>query len=158
MNHHTGRSNMTHCHAGLETCISLKSNCWILHLNSICVPRQVTHLHPSPEIFVSIPSSSLDYHLYSIQVTYHPQPGPKTCISPSSLSQDLHLKPIQVLPQIDPCLDVSHSHIDPIGLYLGPGISVSPPSNSQGLHLNSIQVRLISIHVPRLALRPYPCP
>ena len=105
---------MTHCHAGLETCISLKSNCWILHLNSIYVPRQVTHLHPSPDIFVSIPSSSLDYHLYSIQVTYHPQPGPKTCISPSSLSQDLHLKPIQVLPQIDPCLDVSYSHIDPI--------------------------------------------
>ena len=68
---------MTHCHAGLETCISLQSNCWILHLNSIYVPRQVTHLHPSPEIFVLIPSSSLDYHLNSIQVTYHLHPGPK---------------------------------------------------------------------------------
>ena len=84
------------------------------HLSQTPVPRQVTHLHPGPKICVSIPSSPLDYHLHSIQVTYHIHSGPKACISPSSMSQDLHLKPLQVLPQIHPCLGVSHPHIDPI--------------------------------------------
>ena len=139
---------MTHCHAGLETCISLQSNCWILHLNSIYVPGQVTHLHPSPEIFVSIPSSSLYYHLNSIQVTYHLHPGPK------NLNLTITLVPrfaSQTYP--GPASDRSMAgcispHIDPIW----------PLSRSWYQRLTSIQLpRFASqLHPGQTHLRPCP--
>ena len=137
---------------------SLPCKSWDMHLTSIQLLNLASQLHLRPETGDSSPSKSrnfclnsiqlLDYHLNSIQVTYHLHPGPK------NLNLTIILVPrfaSQTYP--GPASDRSMAgcispHIDPIW----------PLSRSWYQRLTSIQLpRFASqLHPGQTHLRPCP--